>query len=78
MVGTDGVVLVPPDPGHQKQAAEVLERLKRGEASQYESVRKREDGAVIDVLITASSHPRGDGRTVGFSAVMRDISARSA
>jgi PAS domain S-box-containing protein len=41
-----------------------------------DGVRRRKDGTLIDVAINAAPMRRPDGRVIGFSAVLRDITER--
>jgi two-component system cell cycle sensor histidine kinase/response regulator CckA len=55
----------------------VQSRLLRGESVvRYESVRKRKDGKLIYVAITASPLKDQSGRIIGSSAILRDITER--
>ena len=49
-----------------------------GQFPPFETKRRRKDGEQIDVLITMSSVHADDGRIVGASAILRDISAQKA
>jgi diguanylate cyclase (GGDEF)-like protein/PAS domain S-box-containing protein len=66
------VTLLDP-PGHQQEAAQDLERLKRGERVRYEAKRMKKDRTPIDVWLTFFPVKDGAGRIVGFSAILRDI-----
>ncbi len=44
--------------------------------SNYETVRKRKDGQMIDVSLTVSPVKDVDGRVIGLSAIARDITER--
>ena len=41
-----------------------------------DAVRRRKDGTLVDVAINAAPMRRSDGRVIGFSAVLRDITER--
>ena len=49
---------------------------RHGEQIQRDATRRRKDGTLIDVAINAAPMRRPDGRIFGFSAVIRDITAR--
>ena len=52
----------------------ILARLRRGERiDHYETVRRRKDGALIDVSLTVSPIKDASGRIVGASKIARDI-----
>jgi PAS domain S-box-containing protein len=55
---------------------EKYETLRHGQQIQRDAVRRRKDGTLIDVAINAAPMRRPDGRIFGFSAVIRDITAR--
>ncbi len=60
-------------PGHAGEMEQNLERLKRQERVRYETRTMRKDGAMIDIGLTAFPVRDGTGRSVGFSAILRDI-----
>jgi PAS domain S-box-containing protein len=56
--------------------SDVLVRLKAGQAiPPYESQHVRRDGRIVDVLVTVSAVKESDGRVIGSSAIIRDISS---
>ena len=55
---------------------EKYQSLRHGEQIQRDATRRRKDGTLIDVAINAAPMRRPDGRIFGFSAVIRDITAR--
>lgn len=53
------------------------ERLRRGERSvRYDSRRRRKDGALVEVAVALSAIREDDGRLIGYSAVLRDLTRR--
>ncbi|MFL5766629.1 MAG: PAS domain S-box protein [Actinomycetota bacterium] len=55
----------------------IMERLRRGEhIDHFETVRKRNDGTVLDVSLTISPIADQTGRLVGASTIARDITER--
>ena len=46
------------------------------EVTLRDAVRRRKDGTFVDVAINAAPMRRSDGRVIGFSAVLRDITER--
>ncbi len=75
MEGTSILRLIPPD--HQGEEAMILERIKRGEVvGHFETVRQRKDGQLLEVSVSASPIRDADGRIIGASKVIRDISER--
>jgi PAS domain S-box-containing protein len=56
---------------------EIMERIRRGESVvHYETVRKKKDGARVDVSVSVSPIRDGAGKIVGAAAIARDISER--
>ena len=55
----------------------ILAQITRGEAvRQYETVRRRRDGTLIDIALTVSAIRNDEGRIVGVSKVAHDITER--
>lgn len=74
-VGQPILMLIPPD--RHDEEADILARIRRGERIRhYETVRRRKDGAPIDVSITISPIRDAHGRIIGASKIARDISQR--
>lgn len=68
-------VLAPPNGGHEQIA--VREHLADGGAPlRLETVRRRRDGALVDVTITASAIRDDDGEINGLSVMAHDITER--
>lgn len=68
-------LIIPPE--RTDQFAQKLESIGRGERSGHiETVRRRKDGARIDVAVTESPIKDHSGRVVGASIIQRDISER--
>jgi PAS domain S-box-containing protein len=73
-IGRARTLVVPPD--HADPAVVLLERLTRGERVEgFEAVRRRKDGALIDVSIRLSPIRDDAGAVTGISAIGRDITA---
>ncbi len=74
MIGQTLAVLAPGD--DPQDTREILERIKRGERTeQFETRRRRKDGAIIDVSLTVSPVRDGAGCLLGAAKVARDITA---
>jgi PAS domain S-box-containing protein len=74
-VGRNISLVVPPD--HSDEIPAILERIKVGERIEhYETLRRRKDGAMVDVSITVSPLYDSSGTITGASAIARDISDR--
>jgi PAS domain S-box-containing protein len=65
-------------PGDQAGETEkILQRVRRGETvDHYETVRRRKDGAMIDVSLSVSPIRNAEGKIVAASAIGRDITQR--
>jgi PAS domain S-box-containing protein len=72
-IGKPVTILTPPD--RHDEESDILARLRRGDRVDHcETVRKRNDGALIDVSLTISPMRDRSGRIVGASKIARDIS----
>ncbi len=68
-------LLIPP--GHADHLGEVLAQIRRGQrVAHYETVRRRKDGAVINVSLAVSPVHDAAGNVVGASAIARDVTER--
>ena len=75
MVGKSNMLLIPPD--RQDEEADMTARLCRGErVDHFETVRRRKDGALVEVSLTASPIRDASGKVVGVSKIARDITDR--
>jgi two-component system cell cycle sensor histidine kinase/response regulator CckA len=74
-VGQPMAMLTPPD--RIGEEARILERVGQGEfIEHYEVVRRRKDGSLLDISLTASPITDARGRLAGVSEIGRDISTR--
>jgi PAS domain S-box-containing protein len=75
VVGKPGTILVPPDRHNEEPF--ILERVRCGEKiDNYETVRQRKNGSLVDVSLTVSAM-RDDRETIiGVSKIVRDITQR--
>lgn len=72
MVGRPITTIIPPD--RLAEETMILTRLRRGErVDHFQTVRKRKDGALIDISVTISPIKDEDGRVIGASKIARDI-----
>ena len=68
-------IIIPPDRYHEEQ--HILDRIHSGErVDHFDTVRRRKDGAPINVSLTVSPIRHSDGRIVGASKIARDITER--
>jgi two-component system sensor kinase FixL len=62
--------------GHENEESEILARLKEGDrVEHFETRRRRKNGEIFDVSLSAAPLHDGQGRLVGASKVARDITA---
>jgi PAS domain S-box-containing protein len=75
VIGKPITILIPPDRQHEEP--EILGRIRRGErVNQYETVRRRKDGTLVDVSLTVSPVKDDRGGIIGASKIARDITER--
>jgi PAS domain S-box-containing protein len=75
MIGQSITKVIPADRHHEEY--KVLERIRSGERiDQYETVRQRKDGTLVDISLTVSPVRNAEGRIVGASKIAYDITAR--
>ncbi|MBV9571094.1 MAG: PAS domain S-box protein [Alphaproteobacteria bacterium] len=75
VVGKSILTLVPADRHHEEN--EILATAHRGERiEQYETLRRRKDGTLIDVSVTVSPLFDEQGKVVGASKIARDVGER--
>lgn len=71
-IGKPVTMLMPPDRVDEEPG--ILARISRGEKIEhYETVRRRKDGALIDISLTVSPIYNAEGKIVGASKIARDI-----
>jgi PAS domain S-box-containing protein len=75
VVGRPITILIPPDRHHEEP--EIIGRIRRGQrVDQYETVRRRKDGTLVDVSLTVSPVKDDQGEIIGASKIARDITER--
>ena len=75
MIGRPIRVLVPPD--RVEEEAAILARIRRGERIEArDTVRRRKDGSLVDVLLSVSLLKNAAGDVVGGCSIVRDITDR--
>jgi PAS domain S-box-containing protein len=75
VVGKPITVLFPPNRQHREP--DILENLRCGERiQQYETIRRRKDGSLVDISLTVSPVTNAKGEIVGASKIARDITER--
>ncbi|MFP3675443.1 PAS domain S-box protein, partial [Bacillus sp. SIMBA_031] len=68
-------MLIPEDRLDEEPA--ILARIRSGErVDHFETIRRRKDGAFIDISLTISPIRNSDGKIIGASKIARDISDR--
>jgi PAS domain S-box-containing protein len=72
VVGRPITILVPLD--RHSEEGRILERIRAGDrVDRSETVRRRKDGSLVDVSLSISPIRDADGRIVGASSIVRDI-----
>jgi len=75
-IGQTVAALIIPD-DRQDEEPGILARLRKGErVDHFETVRRRKDGALLDISLTISPVKDQDGRIIGASKIARDITQR--
>lgn len=73
MIGQPITKLFPPD--REDEEPRILDRIRRGERIEhFETVRVRKDGSLVDVSISISPLRDAEGRVIGASKIVRDVS----
>ena len=74
-IGKPILILIPAD--HPNEEPNILDRIRRGERVEpYETVRRRKDGSLAEILLTVSPVKDAYGRVVGASKIAHNISER--
>jgi PAS domain S-box-containing protein len=74
-IGKPVAILAPPERGAEDYA--ILESVRRGDRiHNYETVRRRKDGSLIDVSLNVSPVRDARGNVIGASKIARDITER--
>src|SRR5215211_820616 len=77
MLGRAGLPMAPPS--KRAESEELFARVSAGESlNDYETVRQRKDGTLVDVSIAAAPVRDGSGRVVGNMVAYTDITERKA
>jgi PAS domain S-box-containing protein len=72
-IGQPVLMLIPE--GRRDEEPAILTRLRRGERIEnYETIRRRKDGMLVEVSLTVSPIRDGRGEIIGASKIVRDIS----
>jgi PAS domain S-box-containing protein len=75
VIGKSIMILIPPDRADEE--TRVLESVRRGEkVDHYETVRRRKDGALVEISLTISPLRNKAGNVIGASKIARDITER--
>ena len=74
-IGKHITLIIPAE--RQDEERRIIEQLKRGErVDHFETIRKRKDGATLDISLTISPVRNNAGSIVGASKVARDVTER--
>ena len=75
VIGKSVSLLIPPD-RHDEELS-ILARIRKGERIEnFETIRRRKDGGLIDISLSVSPLADASGKIVGASKVARDITER--
>ncbi len=75
LIGKPVTLLIPEERRHEE--VEILGHIRQGERLEnYETVRRRKDGSLVDVSLTISPVKDIHGKIIGASKIARDITAR--
>lgn len=74
IIGKSEVILFPQ--GYESELQAKYSRLKEGGSLHCDSVRRHKDGSLVDVAVSAAPIQSPDGRLLGYSAVLQDITER--
>jgi PAS domain S-box-containing protein len=75
VIGKPVTILIPPD--RLDEETQILERIERDEqVVHYETIRRRKDGAEIDISLTVLPVLDKTGKVIGASKIARDITKR--
>jgi PAS domain S-box-containing protein len=72
VIGKPVTILMPPERVDEEPG--ILARIRNGEkVDHYETIRRRKDGALLDISLTVSPIKDPEGRIIGASKIARDI-----
>jgi two-component system CheB/CheR fusion protein len=72
VIGKSVTILMPPD--RIDEEIGILDRVRRGKhVDHYETVRRRKDGALVEISLTVSPIKNAEGVVVGASKIARDV-----
>src|SRR5262245_41160344 len=75
VIGKSIMIVIPPD--REDEEKRVLESIRRGEKiDHYETVRRRKDGAPVEISLTVSPLRDKAGAVIGGAKIARDITER--
>jgi PAS domain S-box-containing protein len=74
-IGKSITMLIPEE--RLDEEPKILERLRRGErVDHFETIRRKKDGALVEISLTISPVRNADGTIIGASKIARDITDR--
>lgn len=75
IIGKPVLMLIPPDIQHEEEV--ILSKIRSGKrVEHYETIRVRKDGTLINVSLTVSPIKASNGRIIGASKIVRDVTAQ--
>ncbi|MBL8880185.1 MAG: PAS domain S-box protein, partial [Phycisphaerales bacterium] len=76
VIGRSISMLIPPERAGDERRG--LDRIRNGEkVEHYETIRRRKDGTIVDVSLTLSPIRNWEGKLVGASKIVRDITEQA-
>jgi diguanylate cyclase (GGDEF)-like protein/PAS domain S-box-containing protein len=77
VIGKNIGILIPPQ--QEEEERRIMVQVRRGERVEpYETVRRRKDGVLVDVWLTASPVKESHGVVMGAAMIARDLTERKA
>lgn len=74
-IGNSITIIIPPE--RWEEEVQILSRIRAGKRVEHvDTVRRRKDGTLVDVVLTVSPIRNSAGRIIGASKIARDISTR--
>ena len=75
IVGKSVTILIPAE--RLEEETHILQSIRRGEpVHHYETIRRCKDGKLVEISLSVSPIKNGDGKVVGASKIVRDITER--
>ena len=77
VIGKPTTILIPLE--RHDEEPKILARVGRGERiGHHDTVRRRKDGSLVEILVTVSPLRAADGKIIGASKIARDVNGRDS